>query len=393
MSAKEVVIVSATRSAIGSFGGMFANTSAVDLGVAIVKSAIEKAGINESQVDQVILGNVLSSGLGQNVARQIQINAGIPQEKTAFTVSKVCGSGLKAVALGMQSLQTGENDIVVVGGAESMSNAAYAVKTNRWGAKMGNTEMSDTLITDGLTDAFSGVHMGITAENLAEKFNISRLQQDHYSATSQKRACAAIEAGRFKEEITPFVVKTRKGETICDTDEFPKMGTTADGLAKLRPAFKPDGTVTAGNASGLNDGAAALVLMTKDKAIELGLKPLATILSYAVAGVDPQIMGYAPVAASEKALERANLKIADLDLIEANEAFAAQALSVVNGLGLNKDITNVNGGAIALGHPIGASGARVLVTLIHELAKRNGTYGLATLCIGGGQGIAMVVKR
>lgn len=393
MSAKEVVIVSATRSAIGSFGGMFANTSAVDLGVAIVKSAIEKAGINESQVDQVILGNVLSSGLGQNVARQIQINAGIPQEKTAFTVSKVCGSGLKAVALGMQSLQTGENDIVVVGGAESMSNAAYAVKTNRWGAKMGNTEMSDTLITDGLTDAFSGVHMGITAENLAEKFNISRLQQDHYSATSQQRACAAIEAGRFKEEITPFVVKTRKGETICDTDEFPKMGTTADGLAKLRPAFKPDGTVTAGNASGLNDGAAALVLMTKDKAIELGLKPLATILSYAVAGVDPQIMGYAPVAASEKALERANLKIADLDLIEANEAFAAQALSVVNGLGLNKDITNVNGGAIALGHPIGASGARVLVTLIHELAKRNGTYGLATLCIGGGQGIAMVVKR
>lgn len=393
MSAKEVVIVSATRSAIGSFGGMFANTSAVDLGVAIVKSAIEKAGINESQVDQVILGNVLSSGLGQNVARQIQINAGIPQEKTAFTVSKVCGSGLKAVALGMQSLQTGENDIVVVGGAESMSNAAYAVKTNRWGAKMGNTEMSDTLITDGLTDAFSGVHMGITAENLAEKFNISRLQQDHYSATSQQRACAAIEAGRFKEEITPFVVKTRKGETICDTDEFPKTGTTADGLAKLRPAFKPDGTVTAGNASGLNDGAAALVLMTKDKAIELGLKPLATILSYAVAGVDPQIMGYAPVTASEKALERANLKIADLDLIEANEAFAAQALSVVNGLGLNKDITNVNGGAIALGHPIGASGARVLVTLIHELAKRNGTYGLATLCIGGGQGIAMVVKR
>lgn len=393
MNSDDVVIVSATRTAIGTFGGMFAPVSAIELGTAVVRSAIEKAGIRPEIVDQVIMGNVLSAGLGQNVARQIQIRAGVPQEKTSFTVSKVCGSGLKAIALAVQSIQTGESEIVVAGGAESMSNAAYALRSNRWGAKMGHVEMQDTMISDGLTDAFSGVHMGITAENLAEKFQISRETQDAFSARSQQRACAAIESGRFVDEITPITVHVKKQDVICATDEFPRAGTTRDGLAKLRPAFKANGTVTAGNASGLNDGAAAVVLMRRSKAVELGLQPMATILSHAVSGVDPQIMGYAPVEASRKALARADLSIADLSLIEANEAFASQAISVVNALGLNPDITNVNGGAIALGHPIGASGARILVTLVHELIKRQGNYGLATLCIGGGQGIAMVIQR
>lgn len=393
MNSDDVVIVSATRTAIGTFGGMLAPVSAIELGTAVVRSAIEKAGIRPEIVDQVIMGNVLSAGLGQNVARQIQIRAGVPQEKTSFTVSKVCGSGLKAIALAVQSIQTGESEIVVAGGAESMSNAAYALRSNRWGAKMGHVEMQDTMISDGLTDAFSGVHMGITAENLAEKFQISRETQDAFSARSQQRACAAIESGRFVDEITPITVHVKKQDVICATDEFPRAGTTRDGLAKLRPAFKANGTVTAGNASGLNDGAAAVVLMRRAKAVELGLQPMATILSHAVSGVDPQIMGYAPVEASRKALARADLSIADLSLIEANEAFASQAISVVNALGLNPDITNVNGGAIALGHPIGASGARILVTLVHELIKRQGNYGLATLCIGGGQGIAMVIQR
>ena len=393
MNSDDVVIVSATRTAIGTFGGMLAPVSAIELGTAVVRSAIEKAGIRPEIVDQVIMGNVLSAGLGQNVARQIQIRAGVPQEKTSFTVSKVCGSGLKAIALAVQSIQTGESEIVVAGGAESMSNAAYALRSNRWGAKMGHIEMQDTMISDGLTDAFSGVHMGITAENLAEKFQISRETQDAFSARSQQRACAAIESGRFVDEITPITVHVKKQDVICATDEFPRAGTTRDGLAKLRPAFKANGTVTAGNASGLNDGAAAVVLMRRAKAVELGLQPMATILSHAVSGVDPQIMGYAPVEASRKALARADLSIADLSLIEANEAFASQAISVVNALGLNPDITNVNGGAIALGHPIGASGARILVTLVHELIKRQGNYGLATLCIGGGQGIAMVIQR
>lgn len=393
MNSDDVVIVSATRTAIGTFGGMLAPVSAIELGTAVVRSAIEKAGIRPEIVDQVIMGNVLSAGLGQNVARQIQIRAGVPQEKTSFTVSKVCGSGLKAIALAVQSIQTGESEIVVAGGAESMSNAAYALRSNRWGAKMGHIEMQDTMISDGLTDAFSGVHMGITAENLAEKFQISRETQDAFSARSQQRACAAIESGRFVDEITPITVHVKKQDVICATDEFPRAGTTRDGLAKLKPAFKANGTVTAGNASGLNDGAAAVVLMRRAKAVELGLQPMATILSHAVSGVDPQIMGYAPVEASRKALARADLSIADLSLIEANEAFASQAISVVNALGLNPDITNVNGGAIALGHPIGASGARILVTLVHELIKRQGNYGLATLCIGGGQGIAMVIQR
>lgn len=393
MNSDDVVIVSATRTAIGTFGGMFAPVNAMDLGGTIVRSAIDKAGIRPEQVDQVIMGNVLSAGLGQNVARQIQIRAGVPQEKTSFTVSKVCGSGLKAIALAVQSIQTGESEIVVAGGAESMSNAAYALRSNRWGAKMGHVEMQDTMISDGLTDAFSGVHMGITAENLAEKFQISREAQDAFSARSQQRACAAIESGRFVDEITPVTVHSRKQDMICATDEFPRAGTTRDGLAKLKPAFKANGTVTAGNASGLNDGAAAVVLMRWARAQALGLQPMAVILSHAVSGVDPQIMGYAPVEASRKALAKADLSIADLSLIEANEAFASQAISVVNALGLNPDITNVNGGAIALGHPIGASGARILVTLVHELIKRQGTYGLATLCIGGGQGIAMVIQR
>ena len=390
---KDVVIVSAVRTAIGSFGGMFANVNAVELGVTAVKGAIAKAGIKPALVDQVILGNVLAAGHGQNIARQIQIKAGIPQESTAYTVSKVCGSGLKAVTIGMQAIQTGESDVVIVGGTESMSTAAYVSDKSRWGSKFGHTHMTDTILSDGLTDAFSDIHMGITAENLAEKFSLSREAQDNYALQSQQRTQTAIETAKFDNEIIPHIITTRKGDITYNKDEFPRASTNLAALARLKPAFKKDGTVTAGNASGINDGAAELVLMSAEKAHSLGLKPLAKILAHASAGVDPTLMGYGPVPATQKALTKAKLNIQDLDLIEANEAFAAQALSVMQALTLDPEKTNVNGGAISLGHPIGASGARILVTLLHELEKRDARYGLATLCIGGGQGTALIVER
>ncbi|MEG3754802.1 acetyl-CoA C-acetyltransferase [Psychromonas arctica] len=390
---KDVVIVSAVRTAIGSFSGMFADVSAVELGVTAVKSAVKKAGIEPNQVEQVILGNVLAAGHGQNIARQIQIKAGIPQESTAYTISKVCGSGLKAVILGAQAIQTDESDIVIVGGTESMSNAAHIIEQHRNGKPFGNNQIIDTILSDGLTDAFTDVHMGITAENLAEKYDLTREVQDNYALQSQQRTQTAITTGKFDNEITPHIITTRQGDIICDKDEFPRANTNIDSLKRLRPAFKKEGTVTAGNASGINDGASALVLMSSEKAKALGLTPLAKIVSHASAGVDPNLMGFGPVPATKKALSKANLTIKDIDLTEANEAFAAQALSVIEGLELDLNKTNVNGGAISLGHPIGASGARILVTLLHELDKRNARYGLATLCIGGGQGTALIVEN
>jgi acetyl-CoA C-acetyltransferase len=390
---REVVIVSAVRTAIGTFGGCFKNVSAVELGTAVVKEAISRANIQPDMVDEVIFGNVLQAGLGQNVARQVSIHAGIPIEKSSFVVNKVCGSGLKTVALAAQAISNGDADIIVAGGTENMSLAPYIVPSARWGARMGNVEMVDTMVYDGLTDVYSKVHMGITAENIADQYGFTREQLDAFAVESQNRAVKAITDGRFKDEIVPFIIPSKKGDTIVDTDEYPKAGQTMESLAKLRPAFKKDGVVTAATSSGINDGAACVVVMSKEKADELGLKPLVTITSYASAGVDPQIMGTGPIPATHKALAKANLTIDDLDLVEANEAFAAQALSVVTSLNLNTDIVNVNGGAIALGHPIGASGTRILVTLIHEMVKRDSKHGLATLCIGGGQGISMIVSR
>ncbi|MBC7087872.1 MAG: acetyl-CoA C-acetyltransferase [Tissierellales bacterium] len=391
---KEVVIVSAVRTPIGAYGGAFKDFSAVELGVVAVKEALNRANVNPEMVDEVIFGNVLQAGLGQNVARQVSMGAGIPEYVTSFTVNKVCGSGLKTVALAAQAIKAGDADIVVVGGTENMSQAPYLLKNHRWGQRMGNGEILDYMVDDGLTDVFNHYHMGITAENVAEKYNITREEQDQFALTSQLRAEEAIKSGRFKDEIVPVVIPQRKGDPkVVDTDEYPRFGTTIEALSKLRPAFKKDGTVTAGNASGINDGAAALVVMSKEKADELGITPLAEIVSYAAAGVDPSIMGTGPIPASRKALEKAGLTIEDIELVEANEAFASQALSVAKDLNLNLDITNVNGGAIALGHPIGASGARILVTLIHEMKKRDNKLGLATLCIGGGQGITMIVKR
>jgi acetyl-CoA C-acetyltransferase len=391
---REVVIVSALRTPIGSFGGAFADLSAVDLGVTVVKQTMEKINLDPSEVDELIFGNVLSAGLGQNVARQVAIKAGIPEHVPSFVVSKVCGSGLKAVELAAQAIMVGDAEVVVAGGTESMSQAPYVLRDMRWGKRMGDGKTIDTMVYDGLTDVFNGYHMGITAENIAEKYGFTRQQQDALSATSQSRAEAAIKAGRFVDEIAPVAVPQRKGDpVIVETDEYPKFGTTIDKLAKLKPAFKKDGTVTAGNASGLNDGAAALILMSKEKAEKLGLKPMATIKAYASAGVAPEIMGCGPIPATKKALAKAGLEVKDLDLVEANEAFAAQALSVITDLGLNTDIVNVNGGAIALGHPIGASGARILVTLLYGMKKRDAKYGLATLCIGGGQGTALIVER
>jgi acetyl-CoA C-acetyltransferase len=391
---KQAVIVSAVRTPIGSYGGSFKDVSAVDLGVAAVKEALKRANVNPEMVDEVIFGNVLQAGIGQNVARQVSIGAGIPEYVTSFTVNKVCGSGLKTVALAAQAIKAGDADIIVVGGTENMSQAPYLLKNHRWGQRMGNGEVIDYMVEDGLTDVFNHYHMGITAENVAEQYNITREDQDQFALTSQLRAEQAIKSGRFKDEIVPIVIPQRKGDPkVVDTDEFPRFGTTIEALAKLRPAFKKDGTVTAGNASGINDGAAALIVMSKEKADELGLTPIAEIVSYASAGVDPSIMGTGPIPASKKALEKANLKIDDIELVEANEAFAAQAIAVAKDLNLNMDITNVNGGAIALGHPIGASGARILVTLLHEMQKRDSKYGLATLCIGGGQGISMIVRR
>ncbi|MDP4107489.1 MAG: acetyl-CoA C-acetyltransferase [Bacillota bacterium] len=390
---QEIVIVSAVRTAIGNFNGSLKNVTAADLGATVIKGALEQAGLNPEQVDEVILGNVLQAGAGQNPARQSQLKAGIPVESTSMTINKLCGSGMKAVHLAMQAIQFGDAEIVVAGGMESMTQAPYVLKNAREGFKMGDQKLIDTMIADGLTDAFNNYHMGVTAENIAERYELTREEQDEFSAWSQQKAVKAIEDGKFKDEIVPVVIPQRKGDPIVfDTDEFPKAGSTAEKLAKLRPAFKKDGTVTAGNASGINDGAAALVLMSKEKAEELGIKPLVTIKSTGAAGVDPAVMGLGPIPAVKKALEKAAISIEDIDLIEANEAFAAQALAVGKDLGFNKEILNVNGGAVALGHPIGASGARIIVTLIHEMKRRQAKTGLATLCIGGGQGIATIVE-
>lgn len=391
---REVVIVSAVRTPIGAFGGSFKDVSAVKLGAVVVKEALARANVKPELVDEVIFGSVLQAGLGQNVARQVAIAAGIPNEVPSMTINKVCGSGLKTVILGAQAIMTGDADIIVAGGTENMSMAPYLLPNARWGYRMGDGAIIDYMVHDGLTDIFNNYHMGITAENIAEQWNITREEQDKFALESQQRAERAIKEGRFKDEIVPVEVPQKKGDPIIvDTDEHPRFGTTLEALAKLKPAFKKDGTVTAGNASGINDGAAAVVLMSKEKAEELGIKPLVTIVSYASAGVDPKIMGYGPVPASQKALAKANMTIEDIDLVEANEAFAAQALAVMKGLGLDPEKTNVNGGAIALGHPIGCSGTRILVTLIHEMIKRDAKTGLATLCIGGGQGTALIVKR
>ncbi|MFJ5715648.1 acetyl-CoA C-acetyltransferase [Neobacillus sp. NPDC093127] len=393
MSQTEVVIVSAVRTALGNFNGSLKNVSAPELGGTVIKGALEQAGVRPDQVDEVIMGNVLQAGLGQNPARQAAMKAGIPESVSSMTINKVCGSGLKAVHLATQAILAGDADIVVAGGMENMSQAPYLLKNARDGFKMGDQKLVDTLTSDGLTCVFNDYHMGITAENLADKYSITREEQDEFSAWSQEKAVKAIEEGKFKDEIVPVVIPQRRGEPIVfATDEYPKKGTTAEKLAGLRPAFKKDGSVTAGSASGINDGAAALVVMSKKKAEELGLKPLVTIKANASAGVDPSIMGIGPVPAVRKALEKASLSIEDLQLIEANEAFAAQSLAVDRELHFNKDILNVNGGAIALGHPIGASGARILVTLIHEMNRRKANVGLATLCIGGGQGVATIVE-
>lgn len=391
---RDVVIVAAVRTAIGSFGGSFKNVSAVELGRTVVEEVIRKSNITPEMVDELIFGNVLQAGLGQNVARQVAVASKIPVEVPSYTVNKVCGSGLKTVALAANAIMVGESDIIIAGGCENMSQSPYIMPSARWGARMGNTQLIDTMVYDGLTDVFNQIHMGITAENIVDKYGFTREQLDRFSVDSQNKAVEAISSGRFKDEIVPVVIPQRKGDPIVvDTDEYPKPNSTMEGLAKLRPAFKKDGVVTAANSSGINDGAAALCLMSKEKAEELGLTPLVTITSYASAGVDPLIMGTGPIPATEKALKKAGLTVHDLDLIEANEAFAAQSLSVMESLGLDSEKVNVNGGAIALGHPIGASGARILVTLIHEMLKREGRYGLATLCIGGGQGISMIVKR
>ena len=391
---REVVIVSAVRTPIGAYGGSFKDVSAVQLGTIVAKEALKRAKVDPTIVDEVIFGNVLQAGLGQSVARQVSVHAGIPIEVPSFTVNKVCGSGLKTVALAAQSIMAGEADIVLAGGTENMSQAPYLLKTARWGQRMGDGTIEDYMVKDGLWDIFNDTHMGVTAENIAEKYSFTREDQDNLAVVSQNRAEEAIKNGRFKDEIVAVEVpQRRKDPIIVDTDEFPRFGTTIEALGKLRPAFKKDGTVTAGSASGINDGAAAFVIMSKEKAEELGLTPLATIASYASAGVDPALMGTGPIPATKKALAKIGMTVQDLDLVEANEAFAAQALSVIKELNLDTEITNVNGGAIALGHPIGASGARILVTLLHEMAKRDAKSGLATLCIGGGQGIAMVVKR
>ena len=391
---REVVIVGAARTAIGSFGGSLKTVPATTLGAIAVKEAIKRAGITPDMVEEVIMGAVLQGGLGQNVARQMTLDAGLPIEVPAMTINKVCGSGLRAVELAAQIIKAGDADIVVAGGAENMSATAYAMPAARWGARMNNAQMVDMMVNDGLWDAFNGYHMGITAENVAEQWGITREELDEFSVISQNRAEEAIKAGKFKDEIVPVEIPQRKGDPIIfDTDEFPKFGTTIEKVAKLKGAFKKDGIVTAANASGINDAGAAVVVMSKEKADELGIKPLCTIKSYASAGVDPSIMGVGPVPASEKALKKAGLTVADMDLVEANEAFAAQSLAVRKDLGLDPEKTNVNGGAIAIGHPIGASGCRILITLIYEMMKRDSKYGLATLCIGGGMGTALVVER
>ena len=389
---KDIVIVSAARTAVGTFNGAFANTPAHELGAAAITAALARAGIDAAEVDEVIMGQILAAGQGQNPARQAAMKAGIPQEKTAFGINQLCGSGLRTVALGMQQIASGDANIVVAGGLESMSMSQHTAHL-RNGTKMGDLKFVDTMLRDGLFDAFHGYHMGTTAENVAAKWQISREEQDRFATASQNKAEAAQKAGKFKDEIVPFTVSSRKGDIIVDSDEFIRPGTTYENLAKLRPAFSKDGTVTAGNASGINDGAAALIVMSATEAKKRGLTPLARIASWATAGVDPAIMGSGPIPASRKALERAGWKIKDLDLVEANEAFAAQAIAVNKDMGWDPSIVNVNGGAIAIGHPIGASGGRILVTLLHEMLRRDAKKALATLCIGGGMGIALTVER
>ncbi|MDH5488349.1 MAG: acetyl-CoA C-acetyltransferase [Rhodospirillaceae bacterium] len=387
-----IVIAAAARTPIGSFSGALANVPAAELGAIAIKSALERANTKPNEVDEVIMGHVLSAGLGQNTARQAAIAAGIPVERTAYVINQVCGSGLRSVALAFQAISLGDAKIIVAGGQENMSLSPHALHI-RSGKKMGDAQMIDTMIKDGLWDAFNDYHMGSTAENVAKEFSISRQTQDEFAALSQQKAEKAIAAGRFIDEITPVVIKTRKGETIVDADEYPRSGVTAESLSGLRPAFSNDGSVTAGNASGLNDGAAALVIMRESDAKTKNIEPLARIVSWASAGVDPALMGTGPIPASQKALEKAGWSVSDLDLVEANEAFAAQACAVNKGLGLDPNKVNVNGGAIALGHPIGASGARILITLVHEMKKSGAKRGLATLCIGGGMGVAMCVER
>ena len=389
---QDAVIVSAVRTAIGIYGGGLAEVPAVKLGEICIRAALERADLKPSQVEEVIMGNVLQAGLGQNPARQAAVNAGLPVEVPAMTINKVCGSGLKAVALAAQAIKLGDAEIIVAGGMESMSRAPYLLEKARFGYRMGDGELVDSMIRDGLWDAFNQCHMGITAENICSDCHLTREELDEFALHSQQKAIQAIASGVFRDEIVPVEVPGRKGPTVFETDQQPRE-TTAEGLAKLRPAFKKDGMVTAGNSSGLNDGGAAVVVMSAKKAQELGLKPMARIRSYAAAGVDPRVMGLGPIPSSQRALEKAGLRVSDLDLIEANEAFAAQSVAVGKELGFDRSKLNVHGGAIALGHPIGASGTRVLTTLLYEMQRRNAHYGLATLCIGGGQGVAMIVER
>ena len=391
---REVVIASAVRTPLGSFGGTLKGTAARTLGAIAIKEAINRAGIDPATIDEVLYGCVLQGGLGQNVARQASIDAGIPKEVPAMTINKVCGSGLRTISMAAQMIKAGDADIIIAGGTENMSASGYALPTGRWGARMNDNKIVDMMTNDGLTCAFNNYHMGITAENVCEQWGLTREELDAFAATSQQRACKARAEGRFKDEIVPVEIPQRKGEPLVfDTDEYPKEGVTAEGIGKLRPAFKKDGIVTAANSSGINDAAAALVVMSKEKADELGITPLCTIKSYASAGVDPSIMGVGPTPSSQKALAKAGLTIDQIDLVEANEAFAAQSLAVRKDLNFDMEKVNVNGGAIALGHPIGASGARIVVTLIHEMMKRDAKTGMATLCIGGGMGTTLIVER
>jgi len=391
---KDIVIAGAARTAVGRYGGTLKDTPAVELGIVAMKEALDRAQVKPDELDEVILGNVLQAAQGQNSARQVALKGGCPVTVPATTINKVCASGLKSVAMAAQAINSDDGEIILAGGIENMSWAPYYLTKTRWGARMGNTEVIDGMVFDGLTDIFNRYHMGITAENIADQFGITREEQDAFAVSSQNKAEAAIKSGRFKDEIVPVIIPQRKKDpVIFDTDEHPRFGATIEAMAKLPPAFKKGGTVTAANASGINDSAACVVVMTKDTADKRDVKPLARIIAYAAAGVDPSIMGTGPIPATEKALAKAGMTVADLDLIEANEAFASQAITVNRHFGWDMDIVNVNGGAIALGHPIGASGARILITLLYEMKKRESKYGLATLCIGGGQGFAMIVER
>ena len=391
---REVVIASAVRTAIGTFGGALKDVPAADLGAIVIKEAVNRAGIKPELVNEVVMGNVIQAGLGQNVARQAAVKAGLPIEIPAMTLNMVCGSGLRSVALAAQMIKAGDCDVVVAGGMENMSRAPYALETTRWGQRMGDGKLVDTMIKDALSDAFNNYHMGVTAENIVKEWGLTREELDEFSLNSQLKAEKAIKEGKFKDEIVPVMVPQRKGEPkVFDTDEGPRFGSTMEGLARLKPCFIKDGKVTAGNSSGINDGAAAFVVMSAEKATELGVTPLATIVSYGHKGLDPAIMGYGPFHATKAAMENANLTVEDMDLIEANEAFAAQSIAVAKDLHFAMSKVNVNGGAVALGHPVGASGARILVTLLHEMQRRDAKKGLATLCIGGGMGTAMIVER